>query len=99
MVNSRVGMSAHSKCGYKSDVWALGVILYEMAFGYRPLQALRSNEAKLNFLGRLRRDMVIPEHPDPQLRDVLKRCLRADPRRRPTIEEVYNHPYLSARRR
>ena len=99
MVNSRVGLSSKSKCGYKADIWALGVILFEMAFGYRPLQSLRSNEAKLNFLGKLRRDISIPPHPDKQLRDILKRCLRSNPRRRLSAEEVFNHPYVSGRRK
>ena len=94
MVNSRVGSSAYSKCGYKSDVWALGVILFEMAFGFRPLALLRNNEAKLRFLGRLRRDMTIPSHPDKHLRAVLKGCLRSDPRRRFSIDQVLNHPFL-----
>jgi serine/threonine-protein kinase TTK/MPS1 len=98
MVNSRVSNSHFSKCGYKSDVWALGVILFEMAFGYRPLQALRNNDAKLNFLGRLRRDITIPEYSDKKLRDVLRGCLRSDPRKRLTIEQVLNHPYVRRKR-
>ena len=95
MISSRVGGSSYSKSGYKSDVWALGVILHEMAFGYRPLQALRTNQAKLQFLGGLRRDLRIPDHPDKQLRNVLKGCLRSNPRRRLSIEDVFNHPYLA----
>ena len=99
MVNTRVGLSAHSRCGYKADVWALGVILFEMAFGFRPLQSLRNNEAKLSFLGRLRRDISIPEHPDKQLRDILKHCLRSSPRKRYSIDQVLNHPYVTGKRR
>ncbi|CAF3122344.1 unnamed protein product, partial [Rotaria sp. Silwood2] len=49
MVKSRLGLGTHSKCGYKADVWALGVILFEMAFGFRPLQRMRTNEEKLGF--------------------------------------------------
>lgn len=96
MVNTRVGSSAYSKCGYKADVWALGVILFEMAFGFRPLTLLRNNEAKLRFLGRLRRDMDIPAHPDKQLRSVLKGCLRTDSKRRLSIDQVLNHPFLQS---
>lgn len=94
MVSSRVGSSAYSKCGYKSDVWALGVILFEMAFNYRPLQALPNNQAKLQFLGRLRRDIRIPDHEDRHLRAILKGCLRSNPRRRFDIEQVLDHPFL-----
>ncbi len=98
MVNSRVGSSARSRYGYKADIWALGVILFEMAFGFRPLQALGGNQTKITFLGRLQRDIRIPDHPDRQLRDILKRCLRSNPRQRPTIEQLINHPFLTRTR-
>ncbi|CAF4189389.1 unnamed protein product [Rotaria sp. Silwood2] len=95
MINSRVGYSAQSKYGYKADVWALGVILFEMAFGFRPLQNLGGNQTKLRFLGQLRSDINIPPHPDKNLRNILKRCLCSNPRRRPTIEKLLNHRYLT----
>lgn len=98
MINSQIGTSARSIYGYKADVWALGVILYEMTFGVRPLQGLGGNATKLGFLGRLQSNIRIPAHSDKQLRDILQRCLRADPRRRPTIEQVLNHPYLTRAR-
>ncbi|CAF0738789.1 unnamed protein product [Rotaria sordida] len=95
MVNSRIGLSSKSKYGYKADIWALGVILYEMAFGVRPLHGLGSNATKLSFLGQLQRNISIPNHPDKNLRDILKRCLRSNPRRRPNIEQLLNHRYLA----
>ena len=98
MINSRIGSSARSRYGYKADVWALGIILFEMAFGFRPLQALGGNQTKINFLGKLRRDILIPEHHDKQLRDILKLCLRSNHRRRPTIEQLLTHPFLARAR-
>jgi serine/threonine protein kinase len=95
MVNPRFGAGDQSKYGYKADIWALGVILFEMAFGFRPLQALGGNRTKISFLGRLQQDINIPNHPDKNLRDVLKRCLRANHRRRPNIEQLLNHPFLT----
>ena len=95
MVDFSHGTSGRSKYGYKADVWALGVILYEMAFGYRPLEEIGSNRTKLRYLGQLKQGIRIPNHPDKQLRDVLKRCLRCNHRRRPTVEQLLSHPYLS----
>jgi serine/threonine protein kinase len=94
MINSRVGSSARSRYGYKADIWALGVILYEMAFGFRPLHALGGMRTKISFLGHLRQDIYIPDHPDKQLRDILKLCLRSNHHRRPSIEQLLNHPFL-----
>jgi len=98
MVNSRIGLGAQSKYGYKADIWALGVILFEMAYGFRPLQNLHSNQTKLRFLSRLQRDINIPDHPDKDLRDIIKRCLRSNHRRRPSIDQLLNHPFLTQAR-
>ncbi|CAF2053652.1 unnamed protein product [Rotaria magnacalcarata] len=99
MVNTRVGLGAQSKYGYKSDIWALGIILFEMTFGFRPLQNLGGNRTKLTFLARLtKRDIVVPNHPDRDLYDIIRWCLRSNPRRRPTIEQILNHPYLTQKR-
>ena len=95
MINSRVGRSSQTMYGYKADVWALGVILFEMVFGFRPLQGLGDKESKISFLGQIQADIPIPAHPDKQLRDILKQCLRSNPRRRPTIEQVLNHSFLT----
>ena len=95
MVNSRVPGSGLSRIGYKSDVWALGVILFEMTYGFRPLQAFPNNEAKLIFLDRLKRDLKIPKHPNKNLSDVLRRCLRTNERKRASIEDILKHPYLT----
>jgi serine/threonine protein kinase len=96
MVNTRIGRSNRSRFGYKADVWALGVILYEMTFGVRPLQSLPNNDVKLSYLSRLRRNIPIPNHPDKHLRNVLSGCLRSNPRRRLTIAKVLKHPYLTS---
>ncbi|UJR28589.1 hypothetical protein I4U23_009822 [Adineta vaga] len=98
MVYSCGVLGDQAKFGYKADIWALGVILFEMAFGYRPLQVLGSSERKINFLGQLHRDIEIPEHPDKDLRDILRRCLRSNHRRRPNSEQLLNHPFLTRSR-
>lgn len=97
MVNSRVGNSNQAIYGYKADIWALGVILFELVFGFRPLQYLGEKETKLEFLARLQDDIPIPNHPDKRLRKVLEKCLHSDPRRRPTAEKLLKDRYLTGR--
>ena len=75
MINSRVGHSDQAFYGYKADIWALGIILFEMAFGFRPLQYMNGKETKLEFLANLRYDIPIPDHPDKQLRKALELSL------------------------
>ncbi|CAF1197196.1 unnamed protein product [Rotaria sordida] len=96
MVCSGSGFGSHSRCGYSADVWALGVILFEMTYGYRPLQKMRDNTAKFKFLNRLRqREIPIPRHPDMNLRNVLGRCLTSNRRRRLTVQQLLKHPYFT----
>ena len=97
MINSRVGQSAQAIYGYKADIWALGVILFEMAFGFRPLQHLGDKETKIGFLANLQDDLPIPDHSDKQLRKVLEQCLRTDPHQRPDIEKILKHRFLTRR--
>ncbi len=42
-------------------------------------------------------EIKYPSHPllCPQLKDVLKRCLQRNPRARPTVSELLQHPYLN----
>ena len=76
----------------KSDVWALGCILYELchagarAFEGRSLPALVMN---------ILRGAYAPPSPrrlSPELRDLQARMLRRDPRRRPTAREILASP-------
>lgn len=95
MVNTRQPWTAKSVYGYKADVWALGIILFEMAFGYRPLQDFGGKRTKLRFLEQLRDNIEIPNHPNRNLRDIVKKCLRVNPRRRISIDKVLNHSFLT----
>jgi serine/threonine-protein kinase len=68
----------------KSDLYALGLVLYELFTGHRPFSASSPQE-----LARLQREST-PTNPsihidgfDPAVERVILRCLRADPKDRP----------------
>ena len=74
------------------DMWAYGIVLYEMAVGYKPqkirhlkLPALTDNISYFKNHWHQK---------DPNLLDLIKRCLQADPSERITAKEALQHPYF-----
>jgi serine/threonine protein kinase len=74
------------------DIWAYGIVLYEMAVGYHPkkikhLQLPKLTEKipyfKKHWIGK-----------DPNLIDLIKRCLQTEPSDRISAEEALTHPYF-----
>lgn len=63
-----------------SDVWALGVVLFEMATGYRPFEGQTSAEIKSAVLEQ--RPRALPHGVHSIVRGIITRCLAKDPRHR-----------------
>ena len=80
--------------GLKADVWALGVLLYEMMALHRPFEAdslpclamkiLRANHAPP------------PPSYSAELRGLLGRLLQRDPTARPSLAEIVSSPFFKA---
>jgi len=90
------------KIGFKSDVWSLGCILYNLVYKKLPfshlkitlqkMQAIINPEHKINFP----RDQNSLKGHDPRVVDVLQRCLVRDVKQRASIQELLNHSYLKS---
>jgi TolB-like protein/Tfp pilus assembly protein PilF len=63
----------------RSDVWALGVVLYEMAAGKRPFSGDSTFELSANILNQ---PVSIPRDVPVALRSIIEKCLEKQPERR-----------------
>ncbi|KAJ3318943.1 hypothetical protein HDV06_006932 [Boothiomyces sp. JEL0866] len=71
--------------GRKSDIWALGVILYSMTAGTLPFDGKTMDEVHF---GILKGQFEIPEHFSWELSDLLRKIFVIDPIERPDIASI-----------
>ncbi|XP_064096993.1 dual specificity protein kinase TTK-like [Macrobrachium nipponense] len=84
------------KIGVKSDVWSLGCILYNLVYGKTPFQHIVNPLQKLTAISDPKTKITFDGIEDKELQDVMQLCLQYDPRKRPSIQQLLNHPYLTS---
>ena len=78
--------------GYECDVWSAGVTLYYMVGGIQPFKANNIKDLqKIILSGRYNK----LEGVSPQINDLIDGMLQVDPKKRLTINQVLNHPWLA----
>jgi len=75
-----------------ADIWAFGIMLFEMCTGYVPYQDQEAERAHELILSNGALD--IPDTVDPELTDLLDRCLQVDPSKRASAADLLLCPVI-----
>eukprot|EP01080_Neovahlkampfia_damariscottae_P002661 gene2661-3857_t len=84
-------LSGDSYCGIKADIWSLGVILYCMLTG---CFAFDDKDRGKLITKMKNEEMKFPLWIDDDGKDLILRILKANPKLRPTIEEIKKHQFF-----
>ncbi|QPG74678.1 Serine/threonine-protein kinase ark1 [Brettanomyces nanus] len=79
----------------KVDVWALGVLMYELLVGKPPFE---DEHSSITYKRIAKVDLQIPHFVSTDATDLIKKLLRYDPAKRLSLQDLPNHPWITRNR-
>lgn len=73
------------------DIWAYGILLFEISFGYTPFSG-RSKEDTASAI--LNDDLKFPKHATPEIKDLITNILKKDPKERLTLDKIHSSKFF-----
>lgn len=74
------------------DIWALGVLLYEMLHGFAPFKGKSANEVQQAMLAG---EYEFAPHLSDGVKGLISQILQFQPEKRASIEEIMRQPWLN----
>ena len=83
-------VSGNNYNGFKTDIWAIGIILYAMLVGYLPFE---DNDNDILFQKILECDLEFPDFLSNLSIDIITKILNVDSDKRNTIQDIKKHMF------
>jgi len=83
--------------GYYIDLWGAGVILFIMLVGCVPFEMATEEDVRFRQISRGGLEQLLHcwgKSVSPEATDLLQKMLLANPRQRPSLSEIQDHPWI-----
>lgn len=85
-------VATHSAHGLESDVWSLGCMFYAFLMGRPPFD---TDTVKRTLSKVVLGEYEMPGHVSLEARDLIHQLLQKDPKQRPSLSAVLDHPFMT----
>jgi len=87
----------HEQYGRKADIWSTGGVAYQMITGEPPWKSLGHKTQYLlwHHISITKDPPPIPDYVPTLLRELIIKCFRRDPKKRPLASELINDPFFT----